>query len=250
LDDQSELLGLSLRDVMMTIRHPTNKKFTLFHTIDKHFREKCHVLTVLKLAESLAHAMIAAMLPYLLWQHAQSQPGSKASNIKKWFKPAARRRAEDAFWCPKDECVKNQSNLMLDAALDNEDGLYWETEATKPPSPKRKRNQAEEESLDDSISTVKTAMSAKKTPKSALKGSPSATNRSKTQTRFQNDSQTVTSQNTTISQLTEMVSAVQQENKTILSRFDQLAEQIATLMSHNTSNSTRPAGGQESGRQP
>jgi len=39
LDDQSELLGLSLHDAMMTIRHPTNKKFTLFHTIDKHFCE-------------------------------------------------------------------------------------------------------------------------------------------------------------------------------------------------------------------
>jgi len=83
LDDESELLGLSLRDAMMTICHPTNKKFTLFHTIDKHFWEKCHVLTVLKSAESLAHAMITAMLPYLLWQHAQSQPGPKASEIKK-----------------------------------------------------------------------------------------------------------------------------------------------------------------------
>jgi len=36
LDDKSELLGLSLHDAMMTICHPTNKKFTLFHTIDKH----------------------------------------------------------------------------------------------------------------------------------------------------------------------------------------------------------------------
>jgi len=39
--------------------------------IDKHFREKCHVLMVLKSAELQAHAMIAAMLPYLLWQHAK-----------------------------------------------------------------------------------------------------------------------------------------------------------------------------------
>jgi len=59
----------------------TNKKFGLFHSIDKHFREKCHVLTVLKSAKSLAHAMIAAMVPYLLWQHAQSQPGPKALAI-------------------------------------------------------------------------------------------------------------------------------------------------------------------------
>ncbi len=50
LDDESELLGLSLCDAMMTIHHPTNKKFTLFHTINKHFCEKCHVLMVLKSA--------------------------------------------------------------------------------------------------------------------------------------------------------------------------------------------------------
>jgi len=50
LDDESELLGLSLCNAMMTIHHPTNKKFTLFHTINKHFCEKCHVLMVLKSA--------------------------------------------------------------------------------------------------------------------------------------------------------------------------------------------------------
>ncbi len=103
------------------------------------------------------------MLPYLLWSHAQSKKGPKASVIKKWFSPTARRRAEDAFWCPKDECVKNQSDLMLAAALAaDDDDLYWEADIMKPPSPKRKRPQAEEESLDDSISTVKTAMSVKK----------------------------------------------------------------------------------------
>jgi len=108
LDNKNELLAMSLCDVMMAIWHPTNKKFTLFHSINKHFQEKCHVLTVLKLAKSLAHAMIVAMLPYLLWLHAKSALGSKASAINKWFKPAAWRQAEDAFWCPKDECVKTK----------------------------------------------------------------------------------------------------------------------------------------------
>jgi len=76
--------------------------------------------------------MIAAMLPYLLWQHAKSQSGPKASALKKWFKPVARRQAEDAFWCPKDGCVKNQSDMMLAAVLDTEDELYWETDSPKP----------------------------------------------------------------------------------------------------------------------
>ncbi len=247
LDDESEELGMTLRDAMMDLRHPTNPKFNLFHSIDKHFRDSCYVLTVLKSAESHAHAMIAAMLPYLLWQHAQSKPGPKASALKKWFSPEARRRAEDAFWCPKDECVKNPSDLMLAEALDAEDALYWEVEVDRAPSPKRKRQQAEEESLNDSVPTVNTAMSAKKTPKSAIKGDQPK-GRSSNQTRFATDSQTVNSQVTTISQLTEIVSAVQQDHKTLLSRFDHLTEQLSLLLSEKQpSSSQRPAGGHDSG---
>jgi len=166
--------------------------------------------------------------------------------MKKWFKPEARRRAEDTFWCPKDECVKNQSDLMLAAALEDDDTLYWETDVTKPPSPKRKRPQADEELLDDSVSTVQTAMSAKKTPKLATKKNTTATDgKQKPQIRlFASDSQTVTSQVTSISQLTEMVSAVQQENKTIMSRFDNLTEQIAELLSmQKSTTSPHQAGG-------
>jgi len=106
LDDESKELCMTLRDVMMDLRHRLNKRFNLFHLIGKHFCKKCHVLTMLKSMESQAHTMIAVMLPYLLWQHAQSKLGLKASALKKWFKPAARCHAEDAFWCPKDECVK------------------------------------------------------------------------------------------------------------------------------------------------
>jgi len=110
---------------------------------------------------------------------------------------------------------------MLAAVLDNKDALYWEVEVEKPPSPKCKWLQAEEESIDDSVSMVQTTMSVKKMTKSALKGSLATATKTKTQTRFQSDSQTVTSQVTTISQLTEVVSAVQQENKIILAHFDQ-----------------------------
>jgi len=178
LDDESEELGMTLRDAMMALRHPTNPKFALFHLIDKHFRDACYVLTVLKLAESQAHAMIAAMLPYLLWQHAHSKSGPKASALKKWFSPTAWHRADDAYWCLKDECIKNQSDAMLAAALADNDDLYWEMDVTKPPSPKLKRPPAEEESIDDTVSTINTAMSAEKTQKSAIKSPSSAAARS------------------------------------------------------------------------
>jgi len=253
LDDESEELGMTLRDAMMALRHPTNPKFALFHSIDKHFRDACYVLTVLKSAESQAHAMIAAMLPYLLWQHVHSKSGPKASALKKWFSPTARRHADDAYWCPKDECVKNQSNEMLAVALADNDDLYWEMDVLKPPSPKRKRPQAEEESLDDTVSMVNTAMSVKKkNPKSVLKSAPLTVARNSQQTRFANDTQTVTSQVTSISQLTDMVSAVQQENKMIMSRFDKLAKQMEALLTVQQvpNNSSSPAGGHgsESGR--
>jgi len=63
LDNESKELGMMLCNAMMDLWHPTNNKFNLFHTIDKHFQEKCLVLTVLKLAKLQAHAMIATMLP-------------------------------------------------------------------------------------------------------------------------------------------------------------------------------------------
>jgi len=47
LDDESEDLGMTLHNAMMDLWHPTNNKFNLFHSIDKHFQDKCHVLTVL-----------------------------------------------------------------------------------------------------------------------------------------------------------------------------------------------------------
>jgi len=52
LDDESEELGMTLRDAMMELRHPMNKRFNLFHSIDKHFRDQCYVLMVLKSVES------------------------------------------------------------------------------------------------------------------------------------------------------------------------------------------------------
>jgi len=77
----------------------------------------------------------------------------------------------------------------------------------------------------------------------ALKGKP-ATSWGKPQTCFTSDSQMVASQMTTISQLMEMVSMVQQDNKTIMSHFDQLTEQIALLLSaQNSSTMPCPAGG-------
>jgi len=68
LDQYNLQVQMSLRTAMMSLPHPTNNKFALFHSIDRHWIEKCHVLTVLKSAESHARAMIAGMLPYLQWK--------------------------------------------------------------------------------------------------------------------------------------------------------------------------------------
>jgi len=52
--------------------------------------------------------------------------------------------------------------------------------------------------LEDSISMVQTAMSAKKIPKSAIKSKQATDGKQKTQTRFASNSQMVTSQATSI----------------------------------------------------
>jgi len=48
--------------------------------------------------------------------------------------------------------------------------------------------------------------------------------------RFASNTETVASQATMISQLTEMVSRVQQDHKTLMSKFNHLTEQIAMLL--------------------
>jgi len=68
LDHYNLHIQMNLHMAMMSLKHPTNNKFALFHSIDRHWIKKCHVLTVLKLAELHARAMIAGMLPYLQWK--------------------------------------------------------------------------------------------------------------------------------------------------------------------------------------
>jgi len=209
LDHYSLHVQMNLHTVMMSLKHPTNNKFALFHTIDWHWIKKCHVLTVLKSAETQAWAMIAGMLPYLQWKYGTDD--TKKGYITKWFKPVAHACTADAFWDPKEECVKNTSNKMLSEALVEDDDLYWAAEkpAPDPTSPKRKQVQLEEELLDNTVSTIKLGLSMKKTKKSILKNSNS--NDSK------KDASTVASQATTISQLMKQVNEINKQTRLFLS---------------------------------
>jgi len=86
LDERSWEMGLSLRDAMMTIKHLANPCFSLFHSIDKHWKDDCYIITCLKSADSLAHAMIAALLLYIKWT-LEAQYGKVANKqVPKWFK--------------------------------------------------------------------------------------------------------------------------------------------------------------------
>jgi len=58
---------------------------------------------------------------------------------------------------------------MLALAIVEDDGLYWELGEATPKSPKRQKVQVEEDSLNDSISTIKTSVSTKKPAKSTQK---------------------------------------------------------------------------------
>jgi len=251
LDSHSGLLGMSLQDAMMSIRHPTNEKFALFHSIDKSWRETCHILTVLKSAESYAHAMISALLPYLQWKVCKMKSDQVGPIIAKWFNPEARAQAVDAYWDPREECIKNASDRMIDLSTTDTDDLYWATE-TATPTPKRKQVQANDESLDDSTSTVKMAISTKSKPlKSVLKAS-SSTETTAHHNLKETDVTTVASQNSAISQLTKQVSQIKMENKQMLDKFDRLADQMEQIFSSTNSQTTRcQAGGHrsESGNQ-
>jgi len=245
LDSHSGLLGLSLRDAMMLIRHPTNAKFALFHSINKSWRETCHILTVLKLAELYTNAMISALLPYLQWKVCKEKSNQAGPIISKWFKPEARARAVDAYWDPHEECVKNASDRMINLSTMDSDDLYWVVETTL--APKFKCIQADNKSLDDSTSTVKTTITTKsKALKSALKNT-SSTETTTNHTAKEADTTTVASQSSAISQLTKQVSQIKMENKQLLDKFDRLADRMEQLFSNANSPTTRcHAGGHRS----
>jgi len=70
--------------------------------------------------------MIVGMLPYLQWKFGPDK--KKKGHIAKWFKLAAHAHAVDAYWDPKEECIKNTSNTMLTVAMVEDDSLYWAAE--------------------------------------------------------------------------------------------------------------------------
>jgi len=103
------------------------------------------------------------------------------------------------------------------------------------------------ESLDDTVSTIKSRLSTKKTQKLAMKSL--GTSADKLEMNNQKDSLMITSQATSISQLTKQVNKIKQTNKTFIAHFDQLAKQMAALLAatqHQT-NSPCPTGGHLSG---
>jgi len=86
----------------------------------------------------------------------KQEKGDQASPlIAKWFKPTTHAHAADAYWDLHDECIKNASDCMLNLTNMDTDDLYWAAEVATP-TPKRKGAQADDKSLDDLVSTVKT----------------------------------------------------------------------------------------------
>jgi len=105
--------------------------------------------------------MIAGMLPYLQWKFGDNE---QKGQIAKWFKPAAQARVANGYWDPSGGVCKKHEQQMLSVATTDKDNLYWAAEkpALDPASPKRKHIQLEEESLDDTISMIKSGLSTKK----------------------------------------------------------------------------------------
>jgi len=170
--------------------------------------------------------MIAALLPYVKWTLKARFGKVATTQVPKWFKPMARLRAADAFWDPKEECVQNKSDEMLNVAMADEDGLYWETDLVEVLPAKRKKIKVNEESVTNSISTVKMAISSIKTSctTSNHQKSTEATPPAKNTTA--KDAQMVASQVSTITQLTKQFSILQLAHNEINSKLDKLAEYI------------------------
>jgi len=233
LDEQSREMGLSLCDVMMAIKHPANPRFSLFHSIDRHWKDDCYIITCLKSADSFAHAMIAALLPYVKWTLEVNYGKVMKSQVPKWFKPAARIWAADTYWDPKEECVCNKSDEMLNVAMSDEDGLYWEVEVIKTLPAKRKKIKVDDESITDSVSVVKMAISLVKTRHTTSHWQNQIEATPPTKNTTTKDAQTVVSQVSMITQLTKQVSILQLAHNKINSKLNKLAEFIMAQSANN-----------------
>ncbi len=176
--------------------------------------------------------MIAALLPYVKWTLEEKFGKVAQSQVPKWFKPSAHVRAADAYWDPKEECIRNKSDEMLNVAMSDTDGLYWEIETAEIPNPKRKKIKVDKESVTDSLSTVKTAISSVKTRRTNPCQKQAATTPT-TKNTTQQDSQMVVSQMSTITQLTEQVSILQLAHNEINSKLDKLAEYMMAQSANN-----------------
>jgi len=180
-------------------------------------------VTCLKSADSLAHAMIVALLPYLKWTLEAKHGKIAMAQVPKWIKLATHLRFTEAFWDPKEECVQNKSSKMLTAVLSDADGLYWEAEVQDAP-PKWKNIKVDDESVLDSISTVKMAISSVRTHTNQT--TAQTTTMEAKVTKTPTDAKTVDSQMSTIMQLTKQVSILQLAHNEINSKLDKLTKFI------------------------
>jgi len=134
--------------------------------------------------------------------------------------------------------------MLSSAFTADDDALYWEQEETVLKSPKWQKVQVEEESLNDSVSMIKMVVSIQK-PKSALKTPPTQTNAT-SESKPTSTSNMVTSQGTTLFQLTKQVLEIKQSHKTMINRLDKLAAQMATLIAQSASPKKCPTRGHDS----
>jgi len=122
---------------------------------------------------------------------------------------------------------------MLMAALSDADGLYWEADAQEQVPPKRKKIKVDDESVTDSISTVKTAISSVGTQAQHM--TTQIPTKEATTNKTQMNAKTVESQMFTITQLTEQVSILQLTHNKINSKLNKLTKFIMAQVAKPTS---------------
>jgi len=75
-----------------------NPKYAIFHLVDKSLREWCYILT------NTCHDFCTLTIPAM--EDHKRKGDQVAALFAKWFKPATLAQATDAYWDPKDECIK------------------------------------------------------------------------------------------------------------------------------------------------
>jgi hypothetical protein len=118
LDFHDRFIDASLRDLIMQIPAPTLKKLTMFHHMDRHWKDDGIVVSILPQYEAEARSMLMSMLTFL--RH-KLKDKENVPRLEKFFTATAVERAAEAVWDEEEGCAITPDDRHVEAMFENDE---------------------------------------------------------------------------------------------------------------------------------